>query len=114
MRDINIDWRWIVALGALIVLALSPRLPWGVTALVLGGGGGYLLWSGWQIWTRSGGPPSRSRVQYWRGQRIEVGPERRGPALPRWGDIGPALLPLVLGGVMVVGALAIVLRVFGL
>jgi hypothetical protein len=95
------------------VLASGRGLPWPVTALALGGGGAYLLVQGWRIWARSGGPPSRSRVTYWRGQRIELAPERRGPALPRWGDIGPAVLYLVIGAALVLAAVALTLGRIG-
>lgn len=114
MGNFRIDWRWIAVIAVIAVLASSARLPWPVTALVLGGSGGYLLLMGWRAWARAGGAPSRSKVTYWRGQRIEVGPQRRGPSLPRFSDIGPALLPLLLGGVLVLAAASIVLSAVGL
>jgi hypothetical protein len=66
------------------------------------------------VWARGGAPISRSRVTYWRGQRIELDPQRRGPALPRMSDIGPAAIYLLLGGVLVLAALAIALRNLGI
>src|SRR5438874_10796872 len=90
LSKIRFDWRWLIAIGVIAVLANAGRIPWPITALVVGGSGVWLLTLGWRAWERSGGVPSRSRVTYWRGQRIEVAPPRRGPALPRWGDIRPA------------------------
>lgn len=114
MNRLQFDWRWIGVIAVLAVLVSSQRLPPLVTALVLGGGGGYLLWTGWKTWTRYGGAPSRGRVTYWRGQRIEIGPARRGPALPRMSDIGPALIFFIIGGLMMLGAAALVLQLLGL
>jgi len=111
--NIRFDWRWVALIAVLVVLANARTLPWPVTALVVGGSGCWLLAQGWRVWVRSGGPPSRSRVTYWRGQRIEVAPERRGPALPRLSDIGPAALYLIGGGLLVLAAIAIVLRGLG-
>lgn len=114
MSNIRFDWRWVVVIGVLVVLANAGRLPWPATALIVGGGGIWLLAQGWRVWARAGGAPQRSRVTYWRGQRIEVGPTRRGPALPRWGDIGPAAIYFLLGVVLVLAAIAITLRGLGI
>lgn len=109
MNRYRFDWRWIALVAVIAVLASSQRLPWFVTALILGGGGVYLLRMGWQAWTGRGGAPSRSRVTYWRGQRIDLAPQRRGPAMPRMSDIGPAVVFLLIGGAMVLGAASLVL-----
>jgi hypothetical protein len=115
VRNVRFDWRWIVAIGVIAVLAAGDSIPWPIAALVAGASGGYLLVVGWQAWVRSGGPPSRGRVTYWRGQRIEAAPAaRRGPALPRWSDIGPAAPYLIFGGVLVLVAVTIALRALGL
>lgn len=114
MNRFNFDWRWVGLIAVVAIIAGGARIPWPLTMLVLGGGGAYLLNAGWLAWTRAGGMPSKSKVTYWRGQRIEAGPTRRGPALPRLSDIGPALVPLLLGGVMLLAALSILLRRFGM
>ena len=114
MRTFNFDWRWVALAAIVVIIAGAGSLPWPLVALALAGGGGYLLYYGWGRWVRSGGAPSRSRVQYWRGVRYEAGPQRSGPALPRLGDIGPALLPLLLGAVMLLGGAALTLRHLGL
>ncbi|HWQ11818.1 MAG TPA: hypothetical protein VNL77_03410, partial [Roseiflexaceae bacterium] len=73
-RNIRFDWRW-VALIVLVLLLLNARsLRWELTAAALMAAGAYLLYRGWVIWRRAGGPPTRARVTYWRGQRYEVGP----------------------------------------
>jgi hypothetical protein len=53
-------------------------------------------------------------VTYWRGQRIEVGTPRTGPALPDVRSIGPALIYLVPGLIVALVAVVIVLRSVGL
>ena len=114
MGNLRFDWRWLIAIVVLVALTNSARLPWPVTVLIVGAGGVWLLLIGWRVWVREGGPPARARVTYWRGPRIEVAPPRRGPALPRMRDIGPAALYLLLGGVLLLAALAIALRNLGI
>ena len=114
MRNVRFDWRWVALIVVVAVLANAGRIPWPITALVAGGSGCWLLAMGWRAWVRSGGPPSRGRVTYWRGERIELAPQtRRGPALPRWSDIGPAAPYLLIGGVLVLTAITIALRRLG-
>lgn len=113
MGSFRFDWRWVGIIAIIAVMAGARNLPWPVVALTTGAGGGYLLYYGWQIWTRYGGRPSRNRTTYWRGQRYEVGPSRAGPALPRWDGIGPAAGYLFFGSVLVIVALAVVLQQFG-
>ena len=110
MTNLRFDWRWIALIVIIAVLANSRRLPWPVLVLALGIGGGYLLYYGWQVW--GGGGISRSQVKYWRGQRYEARPQRRAQ-LPSLRTIGPALVPLLLGAVLVLAALAVVLRQVG-
>jgi len=110
---IQFDWRWVALILFVALLVNANRLPWQIIALVLGGAGGYLLVLGWRVWAHAGGSPTRSRVTYWRGQRIETAPPRRGPALPRWSDIGPAAIYFLLGGVLVLAALTIILQRLG-
>ena len=114
MGRLRFDWRWIALIVFVALLVNASRLPWQLIALLLGGAGAYVLSLGWRAWTRSGGPPSRSRVTYWRGQRIEVAPPRRGPALPRWSEIGPALIYFLLGGALLLAAIAMVLDAVGI
>ena len=114
MRKIRFQWGWLVVIGVLVALTNSSRLPWPAIALIVGGAGAWLLAQGWRVWIREGGPPERSRVTYWRGQRIELAPPRRGPAMPRWRDVGPAALYFLLGGVLLLAAIAIALRNLGL
>jgi hypothetical protein len=94
--NLRFDWRWLIAIVVLVALTNSARLPWPVTVLIVGAGGVWLLLIGWRVWVREGGPP------------------RRGPALPRMRDIGPAALYLILGGVLLLAALAIALRNLGI
>ncbi|MFO7171217.1 MAG: hypothetical protein DIU80_024575, partial [Chloroflexota bacterium] len=68
-RNVRFDWRWIAAIALIVIMVNSASIPWPVTALALAASGGYLLYRGWQIGRRAGGPPTRSRVTYWRGQR---------------------------------------------
>ena len=112
MGGFRFDWRWVGLIVFVALLANAGRLPWPAVALALGGGGAYVLTVGWRAWTRSGGGPSRGRVTYWRGQRIET-PPRRGIAMPRFGDIGPAAIYLLIGGALVLAAVAITLNALG-
>lgn len=114
MRGLRFDWRWVGVIAVLVVLTNSSRLPPLLTALVVGAAGIWLLYTGWQAWVREGGPPERSRVTYWRGQRIELAPPRRGPALPQMRAIGPAVLYFILGIVLLLAAGVIGLRGVGL
>ena len=107
-------WRWLALIAVVAVLANSRNLPWPLVILVLGATAGYLLREGWRVWRRAGGPPTRSKVTYWRGQRIEVGTPRSGPALPDIRSIGPALIYLVPGLIVALVAVVIVLRSVGL
>jgi hypothetical protein len=114
LRNIRFDWRWVGVIALLALLANAASVPWTVTALALGAAAGYLLYQGWLIWRRAGGPPSRSRVTYWRGQRYEVGPSRPGPALPDLRGLRPAALHLFFGGVLALAAVAVLLSGLGL
>lgn len=111
MTNLRFDWRWVALIVIVAVLANSRRLPWPVLAIALGVGGAYLLYYGWQMW--GGGSISRTQVKYWRGQRYEVRPQRRTQLLPPLRAIGPAIIPLLLGVVLVLAAISIVLRQFG-
>jgi hypothetical protein len=112
MNNIRIDWRMVGIIAVVIILATSAQVPWALRALALLGGGGYFLWYGWQRWTGRS-LARRTNVTYWRGQRIELG-RQRAPDLPQLGSIGPALLPLVGGGVLVLVGAALTMRALGL
>jgi hypothetical protein len=106
------DWRWVGLIGFVALLANAGRLPWQLIAVALGGAGAYVLTIGWRAWTRAGDTFGRGRVTYWRGQRIET-PPRRGATMPRWSDIGPAAIYLLIGGALVLSAVAIILSNLG-
>jgi hypothetical protein len=115
MGRFQFDWRWLMLIGLIVVLANARLLPWPVVALALGGVGGWLLWLAWGMWQgggRIGG--DRANVTYWRGQRIErPGPARRlRPAT--WTEIAPLALAALFGGALLLAALAVVLRAFGM
>jgi hypothetical protein len=114
MMRMNFDWRWVGLIAILIVVTAGNRIPAPLVALALGGAGGYLLWEGWKIWSRSGGRGSGRRVVYWRGQRVEMGGQSRRPALPSFRGIGPAAIYLLLGGVLSLAALSLVFRQLGM
>ncbi|MEN9936790.1 MAG: hypothetical protein RLZZ387_3369 [Chloroflexota bacterium] len=114
LNNIRFDWRWVALIALIILVVNSASIPWYVTALALATGGGYLLYEGWLIWRRYGGAPSRSRVTYWRGQRYEVRPTRRGPTLPDTRGLRPAGAHLFFGGILALAALAVMLRAIGL
>ena len=111
---------WLPAI--LIILAIFflgrqlRQLPDGVQLALGVAGGGWLLWTAWQIWRNPTGGAELGaggrRVQYWRGQRIEVEPPprnaRRSTVPTRQLLIAAfyALLGVSILGVMLVGALA--------
>ena len=108
MGRLRFDWRWVALIGFVALLANARHLPWQVVALGLGAGGAYVVAMGWREWTRSGGAPSRSRVTYWRGQRIET-PARRGAAIPRLSDIASAAIYFLIGGALILAAITVIL-----
>lgn len=113
MRNIRFDWRWVGLIIVVAIIANAQFLPWPVLMLVLGGSGGYLLFVGWQVWNREGGPRpgGHKRVKYWRGQRIELDDSpRRGGKLPTLRAITPALIYFLIGGALLLGAIALVVR----
>jgi hypothetical protein len=115
MQNMRFDWRWLALIVAIAVIVAGPSIPWPILALTLGGGGAYLLFMGWKVWSGGsmGGGGGRSRVTYWRGQRIELPPEPRRSSLPSLSGILPALIYLLLGGALVLGALGIVIQQMG-
>lgn len=110
MPNIRFDWRWIALIVIVAIVANGRALPGPVIFLALAGGGGYLLYFGWKVW--NGGSIRSSRVTYWRGQRIETQVKRR-VGLPPLGAIGPALLYLIIGGAMLLAAVAVLLNRLG-
>lgn len=112
MNTGRFDWRWIAVIAVVVILANNAHLPWQVVAGAFAASGGYLLYYGWQVWSGTN-MRSSGQVKYWRGQRYEVHTPRRGPSLPSWGAIGPAAMYLLLGVVLLLSALAVVLRRIG-
>lgn len=112
MHRFHFDWRWLLLIGLIAILANARSLPWFVTALALGGMGGYLLALAWRALGASGGWGSSTarRVTYWRGQRIETsGPPRR--FRPRtWDELAPILVYALGGLALVLAALAVTIR----
>jgi hypothetical protein len=111
MQQFRFDWRWIAAIVVIAIIVAGQRVPWPIFMLALAGSGGYLLYMGWQIWNGAGSSGSK-RVTYWRGQRIELEPERRS-GMPPLRAITPAIIYLVLGGILVLGAVSVFLRQVG-
>lgn len=103
------DWRWIGLVVVIAIIAGSAQLPWPVVALALAGGGGYLVYAGWQKWQRSAGGGGGKRVTYWRGERIEL-PSSGGRNLPATRGIIPALPYFLIGGALVLAAVGIVVQ----
>ncbi|MGQ9925516.1 MAG: hypothetical protein ACUVS4_01475 [Chloroflexaceae bacterium] len=112
MHGFRFDWRWLVLIGLIAILANARSLPWFVTALALAVPGGYLLMLAWRTWEGTGGRSGGNgrRVTYWRGQRIEThGPPRR--VRPEtWSAIAPILIYAIGGMVLMLAALAVVAR----
>ena len=106
----------IMAIVALVVLQRQLfRLPWpALTALAIAAGL-WFLWIAWNIWRNPTGGAQLggggARVQYWRGQRIELAPapRQRRPNTPparqlalalAYGLGGAAMLAIVLLGLL--------------
>ncbi len=108
MREFRIDWRWAALIAFVAILANGRSLPWPITALALGAGGGYLMVLAWRAASLGGGGRANVQVTYWRGQRIELPsrPRRRGPAV--WGELIPATVYALLGLALLLGAASIV------
>lgn len=111
MQQFRFDWRWVALIVVIAIIVAGQRIPWPIFMLALAGSGGYLLYMGWQIWSGSSSSGG-NRVTYWRGQRIELKPERRSK-MPSLRAITPAIVYFVLGGILVLGAVAVVLRQVG-
>lgn len=105
-------WRWIGLIVIVAMLANIQVIPWPLLAMLLVGGGGYLLFVGWRVWSRGPGPAPPPTVKYWRGQRVELPREqgRQRGMIPPLRAIAPALVYLLIGGALVVAGAALVLR----
>jgi hypothetical protein len=115
MSRLPFDWRWLMLIGLIVVLANARVLPWPIVALTLGGVGGWLLWQAWQLWDGGGRHRSdQGHVTYWRGQRIERPgpPQRLRPAT--WPEIAPLALAALFGGALLLAGFVVVLRAFGM
>ncbi len=111
MCNFNFDWRWVALILGIIVLMNARALPWWIPPLLLGGAGSALLYQGVRILL--GGGRAGAKVTYWRGQRIELAPQRRGLALSGAGLRRAA--PQLIGATMLLlTAAAIGLRAVGL
>lgn len=112
MGGFRFDWRWLVLIGLIAILANARSLPWFVTALALGVPGGYLLVLAWRAWEGIGGRGGGNgrRVTYWRGQRIEMhGPPRR--VRPETlSAIAPVLIYALGGLILVLAALTVAVQ----
>lgn len=112
MRGIRFDWRWLLLIGFIAILANARALPWPVTALTLAAAGGFLALQAWRAWDVGGGGrgASSKRVTYWRGTRIETeGPPRR--FRPKtWQELAPVVLYGVIGAALLMAALAVTLQ----
>jgi hypothetical protein len=116
MRGFRFDWRWLILIGFIAILANGRALPWPVTALAFAAAGGFLLSMAWRSWGLGGswtGGRESKRVTYWRGTRIETsGPPRR--YRPKtWEEIAPVVIYGVFGAALLLAALAVTLRALG-
>lgn len=116
MRGFRFDWRWLILIGFIALLANARSLPWPVTALTFAAAGGFLVTMAWRSWGSGGWPGRREtkRVTYWRGARIETqGPPRRFRPTT-WQELAPVVLYAIIGGALLLAALAVTLQALGL
>lgn len=111
MSNLRFDWRWVALIAIVAIIANGTHLPWPILAAAFAGGGGYLLYLGWRMW--SSGSISPRRVTYWRGQRIET-PTRHRMSMPPLRAMVPALPYLLIGLALVVAGVSILLRQLGI
>lgn len=81
------DRSWLPGIIAIVVLVLLFRqlsgltLAWPVRLALATAGGLWFVWTAWKLWRNPTGRAEFSsggkRVQYWRGQRIEIAPAPR-------------------------------------
>lgn len=112
MQQNRFDWRWMALIVVVAIIAGGRQLPWPVLMLALAGSGGYILYLGWQAWGRESRGSSSTRVTYWRGQRIEIPPERH-RLLPSLQTVTPVIVYFLIGGIFVLSALAVLFRNIG-
>src|SRR5687768_14522939 len=83
MRMQDIDLRWVFVIVVVVLLLLRGSIfqgPLGVVLALIAGS--YLCTVGWER-LRGGATPLRStKTTYWRGQRVELRPDRRASAPP--------------------------------
>lgn len=111
MKKSQLEWqRWIAIIMVVALVANGQILPWPILAVGLAGGGGYLCLLGWRKVQKRGG--GSNQVTYWRGQRIEL-PLPRANGQFNLRGLAPGASYFVLGGALVLGAVAVILRQFG-
>jgi hypothetical protein len=113
MRGLRFDWRWLILIGFIAILANARALPWPVIALTFAAAGGFLVTMAWRSWGLGGSWGGRSgpkRVTYWRGERVEIpGPPRRYRPTT-WSEIAPVVVYGVIGISLLLAALAVTLQ----
>ena len=111
------DWRWIVIIVVVALIANLQALPWPLVSAALLGSGGYLVWyalrnAGMRVGSQ------RSREVYWRGRRVDLEAER--PAahnwmrLPSWQALRPVAVYLLIGSVIFLVGVSHLMRNIGL
>ncbi len=98
------DRSWLPAIGMILVLFLLRMYFYSLPSLgrqLIGFASGvWMLWIAWQAWQRRRLDElfTNSRnVQYWRGQRIEIKPQRTSVSLPPTRVIAITALYALLG-----------------
>jgi|HigsolmetaAR201D_1030396.scaffolds.fasta_scaffold64741_1 hypothetical protein len=110
MNSWRFDWRWIVLIVFVALLANANRIPWPLLAGTFLVSGGYMIYYAWQSVGGMGFGRSTTQVKYWRGQRYEVRSPRRGPSLPSTEQLGPLIIYLGLGLILLLSGASIILN----